>query len=147
MIGVTNFWKLFQVEEGWVRCVVHNPKCTDSILSIQGNKAHFYSGKASLSHPSGQGVWVVSNICAPDKPLGRLLYIMFRPRNNDGERCIYFFKCLFLRERERERDREHERAGESRGGAKIEADRGSEVGLMLITVSPMWGFNSQTMRL
>ena len=57
-----------------------------------------------------------------------------------NECCVdsFFFKCLFLRERERETEREQ--AGEG----QREGNRGSEAGSALTAASLMWDLNSQT---
>lgn len=86
LIGVTDFWKLFPVGDGWIGCVAYSPKCIYSILPVQGDRAHFYWGKASMGHLGRQGVWIISIIWAPDRQLG----FRFRPRKDDGERCMVF---------------------------------------------------------
>ena len=48
-------------------------------------------------------------------------------------------------ERKRERERERERT--NKGGAEREGDRRSKAGSMPTAETPMWGSNSQTVRL
>lgn len=51
--------EVLSCRRGVIRCTILGPQCRNSILSIQGNRSHFYSRIASMGYRSRRGALLV----------------------------------------------------------------------------------------